>query len=147
MAVNRRPHPSSRTADAILVLRKRKCWTSPLSTLHLSGVLYYLAEIPLRSLEYKNNWHFKSYKDFLTFFNSSFHLPRQKNSQFFCLTSSIAMYNIHNLLQQLPCADVWRTISNTGKLFVGTILDISDFLKVTRIANNENYHGTGLVSS
>ena len=66
-----------------LALQKHAHWTSPLATLHISGILNYLADIPSRSFGYNKNLNFKSDKDFLTFYNYYFPLIEQKNWQLF----------------------------------------------------------------
>ena len=93
------------------------------------------------------NWHFKSENCFLKLFNSYFTLSVQKILQLFHLTSSIATLTMHYLLQHPSHADVWQTIPNPEKLFVGTGVYMSVLLKLTCTSKNKNYHGIGYVYS
>ena len=62
----------------VLSLCIRECKTAPLSLHHIAGIKNLLGEVPSRLFGYKKDWHFTCGKQFLTFFNNSFPLPKQQ---------------------------------------------------------------------
>jgi hypothetical protein len=106
----------------VLALRFNLQRICPITTLHIAGDQNQKTDIPSHSFGSKPKWHFKTNKDLLTFFNSTFPLPTQ-NSWSICQPTSVIATRVNSILRmkpftledwrQLPVAE--KSIGTTGK--------------------------------
>ena len=121
--VKRLASKSSMVAGALLralALQLRVNRTSPLTPLHIPGVHNRIGDIPSRSFGYKKDWHFPCDKNFLTFFNSTFPLPKQDSWHIFQLQRKICTRVTSALLTKHSEAAEWRKLPSLGKSSGGT---------------------------
>ncbi len=72
-------------------------------------------DIPSRSFGSKQQWHFKTNEDLLTFFNSKFPLPTQ-NYWLVCQPTSAIATHVISVLRMMPFTlEDWRQLPAAGK--------------------------------
>jgi hypothetical protein len=116
--VQRMAYRSSLVAEqliCVLALWFNLQWTCPITTLHIVGNQNQMTDIPSRSFGSKQQWHFKTDEDLLTFFNSKFPLPTQ-NYWSVCQPTSAIATRVISVLRMMPFTlKDWRQLPAAGK--------------------------------
>ena len=121
--VTRMASKSSKVAGMLLRalslrMRIRRC--SPLTPLHLAGRHNCIGDIPSRSFGYKKEWHFNCDKQFLTFFDKTFPLPKQSSWHIFHLRRDICTRVTSAMLTKDSVAAAWKKLPKIGQSSGGT---------------------------
>ena len=98
----------------IIALRLKLKQSSPLTPQHIKGDHNSITDIPSRSFGSKPEWHFKSDKELLTFFNNTFPLPQQNSWTVFKISKRLSTKVISLLLTQRFELAEWRRLPPIG---------------------------------